>query len=204
MTTKPTRSPQKTDHFGLVTIRNLAAFTVTLALSVGCASMSKGECVAANWLQRGVLDGSRGAPISTIEQHDKACAKASIVPDHKQYLEGYEQGLLIYCTAESGLSEGLANNEYLGVCPSGLEAAFLASHIDGLELTLIELESQTYDLSSRLFHMRLQSSVPEYRENKNLRQRIFRNEQALKQLSAERYDIRSRIADYRQQLYQLQ
>ena len=166
--------------------------------------MSKSECVAADWLQRGVLDGSRGAPVSTLEQHDKACAKASIVPNQGQYLEGYKQGLLIYCTADSGLSEGLANSEYLGVCPSAMEAEFLASYIDGLELLLIELESESYDLSSRLFHMRLQSSTPKYRANKNLRQRIYRNERVLKQLAAERYDIRSRIADYRQQLNLLQ
>ncbi|MDB3936480.1 DUF2799 domain-containing protein [Granulosicoccus sp.] len=162
--------------------------------------MSKSECVAADWEQRGVLDGSRGALVSTLEQHDNACAKVSIVPDQDKYLQGYEQGLLIYCTAESGLSEGLANSEYLGVCPSDMEAEFLASYIDGLELTLIELESESFDLSSRLFQLRLESSVPKYRANKNLRQRIYRNEQVLKQLAEERYDIRSRIAAHRQQL----
>ena len=201
---KPTRSPRKTDHSGLVSIRHLAVCSVVLAVSSGCASMSKSECVAADWLQRGVLDGSRGAPVSTLERHDQACAKASVVPNQAQYLEGYKQGLLIYCTAESGLSEGLSNSEYVGVCPSGMEAEFLASYIDGLELTLIELESQSFDLSSRLFHMRLESSVPKNRSDKNLRQRIYRNERVLKQLSAERYDIRSRIAEYRQQLNLLQ
>jgi hypothetical protein len=118
----------------------------------GCASMSKRECVTANWQQRGAADGNKGLPVSTLRSHGEACAAVSVVPDAIAYVTGYRQGLQDYCTPENGLQLGTVNREYLDVCPPQLEKAFLPSYIEGLQLKLIQLELDPRTGGSQLTH----------------------------------------------------
>jgi hypothetical protein len=64
-----------------------------LASLGGCASMSKNECMAANWEDVGIRDGASGRPEEYLIQHPKACAKVNVVPDRGAWLHGREQGL---------------------------------------------------------------------------------------------------------------
>ena len=182
-------------------IKNLTVSLLAIALMSGCASMSKSECLSADWLQRGVQDGSSGALASTLTQHDKACAKVGITPDQALYLQGHAQGLISYCTPEKGLLEGRQNNEYLDVCPQKLEANFLASYIDGLELKLIELESNRYHPQSLLDRLRREQAALGNKSDKLLTKRISTEQKTLRRNTAERYQIRARIANYRVKLH---
>src|SRR4051812_45841958 len=77
-------------------LRMFAALAVLASLG-GCASLSKSECLAANWEDVGIRDGANGRPEEYLIQHSKACAKVNVVPDRGAWLHGREQGLERFC-----------------------------------------------------------------------------------------------------------
>ena len=58
----------------------------------GCASLSKNECLSANWEDIGIRDGANGRPEEYLIQHSTACAKVNVVPDRGAWLHGHERG----------------------------------------------------------------------------------------------------------------
>jgi hypothetical protein len=77
-------------------IKFLATLAVLASLT-GCASLSKSECLSANWEDVGIRDGASGRPEEYLIQHSKACAKVAVVPDRGAWLHGREQGLERFC-----------------------------------------------------------------------------------------------------------
>ena len=80
--------------------RSLLKFIGALAVFAslqGCASLSKNECLNANWEDIGIRDGANGQPEEYLIQHSKACAKVNVVPDRGAWLHGREQGLERFC-----------------------------------------------------------------------------------------------------------
>src|SRR4051812_34107862 len=75
----------------------LLATLAVLASLTGCASLSKSECLSANWEDVGIRDGADGRPEEYLIQHSKACAKVAVVPDRGAWLHGREQGLDRFC-----------------------------------------------------------------------------------------------------------
>jgi hypothetical protein len=98
---------------------------------VSCGSMSKKECLVADWYQIGLEDGTRGLLPSHLARHRKACAKASVTPDLNEYERGHAQGLIRYCVALNGRKLGERGTEYNGVCAGVNEAAFLKAYREG-------------------------------------------------------------------------
>lgn len=98
----------------------LALFAVS-----GCASMSEGECLTANWFDKGYKDASRGYPVSRVVDYREACSGVGIVPDVARYRKGYDEGIVQYCMPANGLAEGRAGHYYANVCPARLEGQFL-------------------------------------------------------------------------------
>lgn len=109
----------------------LPALLVGLSILSGCATLSAEECLAADWYTIGVEDGSRGAPISRIGAHRKACAEVGVQPDMARYNEGRAYGLQLFCTRERGYSEGESGRSYSGVCPPHLEPVFMQGYLAG-------------------------------------------------------------------------
>jgi prefoldin subunit 5 len=99
-----------------------------------CASMSKDECLNANWKTIGYEDGSLGRPETTIQAHRKACAKINITPDLTQYQQGHREGVRVYCKKSTGYQLGVNGGAYLNLCPADLEPAFLQAYRLGQEL----------------------------------------------------------------------
>lgn len=103
-------------------------FGVGIALSA-CQTLSKEECVAADWTVIGETDGTAGhAPQDRFARHVKACAKAGITPNQTAWNQGYQAGLVRYCTPANGLRVGEAGNIYANVCPLDKSAAFLSGY----------------------------------------------------------------------------
>ena len=156
----------------LFAANNLGRFTaiamVALLLS-GCASMSKEECLTANWLDQGFRDGRTGQPLSRLEDHRAACAKVSVIPNDNLYIEGREQGILLYCTPESALQEGLQGRPYRDACPAELEHAFLLAYNKGKQVYKAEQQVEQLNSQSRQLE---QSLVRE--DDKNQRRYLRR------------------------------
>ncbi|WDE09881.1 DUF2799 domain-containing protein [Thalassomonas haliotis] len=97
----------------------------------GCASMSKEECLVADWYTIGLEDGSDGKAASHIGEHRKACADAGVAPDLKEYTAGRKAGLKDYCIASRGYQLAMSGDEYHGVCRGPQEKRFLKGFKNG-------------------------------------------------------------------------
>ena len=86
-------------------IKLLAALALVGSLS-GCASISKSECLSADWEDVGVRDGANGRPEEYLIQHAKACSKVNVVPDRGAWQHGRERGLDRYCVVQRAYNAG--------------------------------------------------------------------------------------------------
>jgi hypothetical protein len=109
---------------------------VVLAASLhGCASLSKNECLSANWEDIGRRDGRNGYTEERLMDHTTACAKVGITPDRDAWLHGREQGLESYCEPRNGFRIGEYGGNYTtGVCRGFDEDAFVDAWRDGREI----------------------------------------------------------------------
>lgn len=113
--------------------RWVAAAALTLALQ-GCASISKNECLNADWYTIGYETGIRGQREAQISDYRKACAEYGVTPDLARFLEGRDAGLQRFCEPRNGYRVGRAGTAYAGVCPQRLEGEFLRAYGAGREL----------------------------------------------------------------------
>lgn len=105
-----------------------------LAILAGCQTLSKEECVAADWRVVGEQDGAAGhPPQQRFGDHAKSCERAGIVPDQTLWNQGYQIGLTRFCTPLSGLAHGKNGKSYANNCPPELASAFNSGYLLGLK-----------------------------------------------------------------------
>lgn len=80
-----------------------------LALA-GCETMTVSECQVADWGRVGFADGSRGDSESRLAAHSESCAKAGVRPNAQAYRQGWDAGILRFCTGTNGWREGMQGN----------------------------------------------------------------------------------------------
>lgn len=97
----------------------------------GCSSLSKQECLNADWFMIGLEDGSAGRGLETIGAHRKSCAKVNITPDLSAYERGHDKGRISYCTVVNGFHLGNSGGQYNGICRGLSENAFLQAYDAG-------------------------------------------------------------------------
>jgi hypothetical protein len=113
--------------------RWIAAAALALVLP-GCASISKNECLTADWYAIGYESGLRGQRETEITQYRKACAEHGVTPDLTRFLAGRDAGLQRFCEPRNGYRLGRAGTGYGGVCPQDLERGFMQAYGAGREL----------------------------------------------------------------------
>jgi len=97
-------------------IRVFAALALLASLG-GCASLSKSECMNANWEDIGTRDGANGMPEEYLIQHSTACAKVNVAPDRGAWLHGREIGLERFCVPHRAYQLGeYGSNFEVGIC----------------------------------------------------------------------------------------
>ena len=104
------------------------------AVLAGCASMSRQECLQADWYAVGERDAGRGYPMNRMADHAEACAEFGVRPSAREYEAGYKAGIPLYCNDAVGWSEGRAGGRYQGICPPDLERGFLRGYRLGREI----------------------------------------------------------------------
>jgi hypothetical protein len=120
----------------------LCAVIVAGAALNGCATLSEEQCAIGDWYGIGQSDGAEGRSHARLEEHVEACQRHGVTPDHILYEQGRQQGLLSYCTPQSGFRAGRHGAGYDGVCPAHLEGGFLTAYADG---QLIRAAQSVYD-----------------------------------------------------------
>jgi hypothetical protein len=96
-----------------------------------CASLSKDECLIADWQLIGYEDGLKGSSLNRIGEHREACAKHGITPDLNAYNRGHGEGILNYCNYGLGLRDGQSGNPLLSICPN--QSEYHQGYAQGLE-----------------------------------------------------------------------
>ena len=125
---------------------------LVLCVLASCHSMSKEECMAADWRVIGDADGAAGySPQERFSAHVESCARIKIVPDQTRWNEGYQIGLQRYCTPLNGLARGEAGAAYHNVCPPETGEGFLRGYGLGRKLhdARSRLDSLRSDIRSR-------------------------------------------------------
>ena len=170
---------------------------ICLLFVSGCASMSKSECASANWEARGSLDGQNGSSLSLLSSHAKACGKIGVSPDAELGRKGHANGVRLYCTPRNGLAEGRQNAQYNDVCPTDLEAPFLSSFVDGLELSLYRVEREKASAESKLYRLRIEQAAHDGPAPDTLVRRLEKQENAVSNYSSEELRLKLRISELR-------
>ncbi len=151
-------------------MKRIAIGAAAMLAASGCASMSKEECVTADWGAIGYEDGAAGLPVSAVSGRRQACAKkAGVTVDMAAYTAGRSEGLDLYCRPSNGYSVGTRGGAYHGVCTGPNELSFLAAYETGREL---------YGLQSAVASIGGQIRQAQY-DLRNVEHRIAETEVAL-------------------------
>ncbi len=139
----------------ILTTALLPAIILTTAFISGCSTLSKGECVEADWYEIGFRDGRSGKPRSVLDSHRESCKKHGISPNREHYYTGRAKGINMYCTPENGFLVGKQGGYYKQVCPIHAEQDFLNSYNIGKEIydinrDIVKTESQIEKLENEL------------------------------------------------------
>lgn len=113
-------------------MRKPFAVLITLSL-VGCASLSKEECLGGNWEEIGFRDGTNGRTSDYILSHAKACEKTGVVPVQSVWEQGRQRGLPAYCVPQKAYSEGRSGRSLNAVCPAAQMPSLRAANAKGQE-----------------------------------------------------------------------
>lgn len=174
-------------------MRRLACLLCALAVA-GCGTIPEQDCAKTDWYELGVKDGRAGYPPERVAQHRDACKGVQVEPDELRYLQGRKVGIGEYCQPENAFRDGLAGNEYRGVC----DAAFARNHAAALKVATLRraIERNRGDVSWREAEIRsdktsdsrraeLRSQVRELDRNREaMRDDLVRAERELDRLMA--------------------
>lgn len=139
----------------------------------GCASMSPSDCLTANWGDQGYKDARMGLAPTRIMEHRKACAEVGVIPDTAFYRQGWDQGVLEYCTPANAVTQGRAGRPYRSICPPQLEGPFVYWH--QLGMNVYQAQRRVDDLDRQLTQTRRQiDKEDDAKKRRALRHRLDR------------------------------
>lgn len=144
-------------------------------LLTGCASMTPEQCKVADWYQVGLDDGSKGEPPQTnLADYAKDCAEAGVRPDPQRYRAGWESGVLRFCTAYSGWSEGTRGNTGKEQACRGRpgEGDFVRAQRAGMEVYRTQQSINSNNSEIRRLEKRLQDKTLSDAQHREARDRI--------------------------------
>jgi hypothetical protein len=147
-------------------VRLLAAVALLGSLA-GCASLSKSECLNANWEDIGVRDGANGQPEEYLIQHSTACAKVNVVPDRGAWLHGRERGLERFCQPHRMYGIGEYGGSFdAGICRNFDQERLVDAYEKGREVNrrtgiLNGIDAELRDIRTKLENKELEKKERE-------------------------------------------
>lgn len=97
---------------GKILRKLLFLWVPVLALLAGCASMSESECRVADWGRVGFSDGANGVPHSRLDKYTEDCEKAGVQPLADAYQQGWNMGIVRFCTPVNGWRAGVSGAQF--------------------------------------------------------------------------------------------
>lgn len=151
----------------------LAAAMAALALA-GCVSASlvssqeNSSCEYFDWFEIGRVDGVGGEKADKISDYRARCDSTAHPVNQDLYTNGYNAGLIEFCTPTNGYDLGRRGETYGAVCPFPMEEKFLEHYKIGLRVN--QLQNENSDLEARIEN--LIRSMPPDRQNYSVRSQI--------------------------------
>lgn len=191
---------------------------ISLVFLSGCATLNKDECLTADWYAIGYEDGANGLSPTRIGAHREACAKHGITPDLRAYQDGYDEGVIGFCTARNGFNRARGGYQYNGICPPSLEPDFLDGYEAGREIFKVSSQISKLEKEQRSNEKELAriddlliekeaalfaSGTPE-EERRVIYEQIAQLKERKGQLTQRNRELISRLADAQAQLRLLQ
>src|SRR5699024_12327142 len=87
-------------------LTGLLSMAIGISMLGGCATLSKGECLTANWYQIGRNDGARGYERARLYEHREACAEYGVTPRSTRDYKGRPAGTRGTGTPQNGFDDG--------------------------------------------------------------------------------------------------
>ena len=109
-------------------------FLTILLILVGCATVSKEDCLVTDWFETGRMDGMYGKPRTAFHDRAKSCLVHGIKADRQAYYQGHDIGLKSYCTEPKGFELGRQGLAYQSICPLQIEEDFRTGYDNGIRL----------------------------------------------------------------------
>lgn len=198
-------------------MKALPVFIFGSLLLSSCATLSKNECLNADWLTIGYEDGVQGRSRDRIASHRKACADHRITPDLTAYRQGYNEGLVNFCTPGNGYRKGQRGSTYTGICQGDLERDFLKGYHAGRDIylensTLSRLNRNLQSTEHELTEIEQEIAAEEKtlfsnslsrRERKSIYEQILTLKDEYNSLEADRYELQEDIDESEEQLQYL-
>lgn len=156
-------------HSGISNLYLILLIMISSLLS-GCETMSREECLSADWYQIGYQAGREGKERSHIEDIAASCARIHISPDRGSYFSGRERGLREYCSPSHGFNLGTNGNTIRQVCPPESANRFEAAYSQGRKV--YDARQQVKRLNEKRHKLEKQLEKAESDENK----KTIRNE----------------------------
>lgn len=103
----------------------------TILFLTGCATMDQGQCLAANWYDVGSEDGQNGRPKTSASNYASDCAEYGVTVDVQTYRNGWNVGIVSFCTANNGYRVGKNGIHYANSCPPNLKDKFYVAYLLG-------------------------------------------------------------------------
>ncbi len=110
-------------------VKMMLLVIVTTLLS--CSTMTKNECLNANWYEIGFSDGSSGYTTDFFNERSEDCAKYGVMANSQVYMQARKEGLKNYCTQANGYEQGYNGRTYRGVCQGNSAQQFLSGYREG-------------------------------------------------------------------------
>jgi hypothetical protein len=113
---------------------DIISTVIIIIMLAGCASVSKEDCLVADWFENGRLDGIQGKSRTEFQNRAKPCLEHGVNADRQAYYQGHDEGLKYYCTQQKGFELGRKGLAYNSVCPLQLEKDFRAGYQNGMQI----------------------------------------------------------------------
>ena len=126
----------------------LGASSGGLVACVGSALRPTPTCAKVDWYEIGRRDGAEGKVADENAATPKECARDLLQGESEAYENGWNAGVVEFCTASAGLEAGRSGQTYEQVCPTHLERGFLEGYRAGVRIH--ELEEKNVAISRRI------------------------------------------------------
>ncbi|WP_462165670.1 DUF2799 domain-containing protein [Pseudoalteromonas sp. GB43] len=162
-----------------------------LIVLAGCTSVSKNECLQADWYGIGYKHGADGTEYRDGIDALSQCSEYGVNADIAKYKVGYDQDIATYCEPENGFTLGMQGASYNGVCNS---TAFRKAWQEGndryqVQQRLSYIDNRIDDIDRRLKDIR--GELNSNQLNNTQQKELYRER---KDLENERKDLRKERA----------